>query len=527
MCTPENSGDNCDDANTIPPIIIPPVENSCPLPDALNDTTAETVNPAPTGEQNLQVILDTYTQNAQTDQKQYQVWNVAADSEVVIDATFVNKFATYSSVFGYYTDSSMSNFVPVFKTTNIAGYESTPLASAGPFTVNTGEATTIGFAIKVFNGTESAGNFATENSLNTGSADQVLVYNPSSNTFVLAFEDIIGGDNDFNDLVVEVELNCEELEEPTNTAPLADAGPDQIITLPTSTTNLNGTGTDTDGTISSFVWDFVSGPSTINPNDVEDPSTSPLVAGTYVFKLTVTDNDGATDDDTVTITVNPQVSGPAQCNDDVDNADAEDTLADELDPGCHTDGNANNSGSYNPNDNDETNVVTTTECSDGVDNSDDEDSLVDMEDSGCDDSTDDNETNLGDSGGGGSSSRRRNSTGGGEVLGAETSCGIYVEKYLRVGYNNNVEAVKKVQIFLNNYMNAGLVVDGIYGLRTEAAVKAFQFAHKDKILTPWGISAPTGIFYITTQIEVNNIMCPTLNIPIPSNLMNFYPGATN
>ena len=47
-------------------------------------------------------------------------------------------------------------------------------------------------------------------------------------------------DNDFNDLVVEVELNCEELEEPTNTAPLADAGPDQIITLPSNLVQFNG-----------------------------------------------------------------------------------------------------------------------------------------------------------------------------------------------------------------------------------------------------------------------------------------------
>lgn len=46
-----------------------------------------------------------------------------------------------------------------------------------------------------------------------------------------------------------------------------------------------------------------------------------------------------------------------ECSDGVDNADAEDTLADADDPGCHTDGNAANPASYDPNDDDETDVA--------------------------------------------------------------------------------------------------------------------------------------------------------------------------
>lgn len=45
-----------------------------------------------------------------------------------------------------------------------------------------------------------------------------------------------------------------------------------------------------------------------------------------------------------------------ECSDTVDNADPEDTVADSADPGCHTDGNAANAGSYDPNDDDETDV---------------------------------------------------------------------------------------------------------------------------------------------------------------------------
>jgi choice-of-anchor C domain-containing protein len=135
----------------------------------------------------------------------------------------------------------------------------------------------------------------------------------------------------------------------------------------------------------------------------------------------------------------------------------------------------------------------------------------------------------GGGGGGGSSFQPSTNSGGGriihplgQVLGAQTSCGIYIDKFLRKGYrHNDVNAVKELQQFLNDYMNAGLTVNGNFGASTEAAVKAFQLAHKDKIMDPWHLKLPTGIFYLTTQTEVNNIMCPSLNLPIPSPLIPF------
>lgn len=47
----------------------------------------------------------------------------------------------------------------------------------------------------------------------------------------------------------------------------------------------------------------------------------------------------------------------AQCSDGVDNGDPEDELADADDPGCHTDGDASNPDSYDPADDDETDVA--------------------------------------------------------------------------------------------------------------------------------------------------------------------------
>jgi endoglucanase Acf2 len=92
---------------------------------------------------------------------------------------------------------------------------------------------------------------------------------------------------------------------PTNAAPTANAGADKAITLPTNSVVINGTGTDTDGTISSYAWTQVSGPSTatLSGNATANLTASALVAGTYVFRLTVTDNGGATGIDDVNVVV--------------------------------------------------------------------------------------------------------------------------------------------------------------------------------------------------------------------------------
>jgi predicted esterase len=105
-----------------------------------------------------------------------------------------------------------------------------------------------------------------------------------------------------------------------NVAPVAKAGSDATITLPTSIYTLNGSGTDQDGTIASYQWTKVSGPAaTIANPAAASTAISGLVQGTYVFKLKVTDNKGATGEDQVTITVNavPNVAPVAKAGADV------------------------------------------------------------------------------------------------------------------------------------------------------------------------------------------------------------------
>ena len=81
----------------------------------------------------------------------------------------------------------------------------------------------------------------------------------------------------------------------TNRPPVANAGADQTITLPTNTVTLNGSGsTDPDNNITSYTWTKISGPSSFNianANAVQTQVTN-LVQGIYQFELKVTDAGG-------------------------------------------------------------------------------------------------------------------------------------------------------------------------------------------------------------------------------------------
>jgi hypothetical protein len=94
------------------------------------------------------------------------------------------------------------------------------------------------------------------------------------------------------------------------TPPVANAGDDKSATLPVSTVQLTGGGTDAGGTIVTYAWQQVSGPGQAVIQSPGSPVTSifGLVQGLYVFRLTVTDNDNQSQSDSVRVTVHP----PAQ-----------------------------------------------------------------------------------------------------------------------------------------------------------------------------------------------------------------------
>lgn len=78
------------------------------------------------------------------------------------------------------------------------------------------------------------------------------------------------------------------------------------ITLPTSTFSLSATASDTDGTIASYSWSKVSGPTggTITSPNSQSTTITGLTAGTHIYRVTVTDNGGASRTADATIVVN-------------------------------------------------------------------------------------------------------------------------------------------------------------------------------------------------------------------------------
>ena len=105
--------------------------------------------------------------------------------------------------------------------------------------------------------------------------------------------------------------------EPPNTPPTASAGPNRSVTEQ-SAVILDGTGsTDSDGTIASYAWSQTAGTGVTltNGNTATAGFTAPGVdaAGeTLTFELTVTDDDGDTNTDTVDIVVDndPALTAP-------------------------------------------------------------------------------------------------------------------------------------------------------------------------------------------------------------------------
>jgi len=101
------------------------------------------------------------------------------------------------------------------------------------------------------------------------------------------------------------EISCEGCVD-GNKPPIAVAGPDQVVTLPTDSVLLNGnSSSDPDGTITKWLWTKISGPASFSISRPSDSTTKvkSLLIGTYQFELTVSDNSGLSAKDTVQIIV--------------------------------------------------------------------------------------------------------------------------------------------------------------------------------------------------------------------------------
>ncbi len=96
-----------------------------------------------------------------------------------------------------------------------------------------------------------------------------------------------------------------------NQPPTVEAGNKKTITLPVNSASFTAIATDTDGTITTYAWQKIGGGSltligastaTLSVSNATNPG------GTYVFRVQVTDNKGATSADTVRLKVNATTS---------------------------------------------------------------------------------------------------------------------------------------------------------------------------------------------------------------------------
>ncbi len=86
-------------------------------------------------------------------------------------------------------------------------------------------------------------------------------------------------------------------------------------------------------------------------------------------------------------------------------------------------------------------------------------------------------------------------------------CDAYLDTYLRRGYSNSSDDMRRLEDFLNTYEDEDLVVNGVFDSSDERAVERFQEKYRSEVLTPWGLSAPTGYVYRTTRDHINKLYC--------------------
>jgi poly(3-hydroxybutyrate) depolymerase len=139
--------------------------------------------------------------------------------------------------------------------------------------------------------------------LNGSNSPSLTVTNLKEGTYVFRLTvKNDGGDSKHDDVKVVVKPSDDG--DNSNKAPIVSAGPDKTIRYPRRSITLVGTARDPDGSIASYKWTQVSGPNcSMDRSSTSKLFTYRLKKGTYVYRLTVKDNKGATKSQDVRLTV--------------------------------------------------------------------------------------------------------------------------------------------------------------------------------------------------------------------------------
>ena len=188
------------------------IGNQCVVPvETPADPAIPKISVSVGTEKSLQKILieSGYTLNVLNDQTNIDHWNLAQSNPAMIEVKVLGKYAGNSEVFGYYTGSATSSFTPVFRYGVHTAFPSTLSLGQGEtktFIVPTGAS--FGFGIDTQKADLTRALFATAQSLNVDLMKHALVYHPSADEYIIAFEDLAKGvtDSDYNDLVISLRV---------------------------------------------------------------------------------------------------------------------------------------------------------------------------------------------------------------------------------------------------------------------------------------------------------------------------------
>ncbi len=88
-----------------------------------------------------------------------------------------------------------------------------------------------------------------------------------------------------------------------------------------------------------------------------------------------------------------------------------------------------------------------------------------------------------------------------KIIKTVIECPVYLKNEMKENYRKSISEVKKLQSFLNDFENENLIINGIYNLNTQEAVRRFQEKNSERI------EVANGYVGAQTRNEINATVC--------------------